>query len=225
MFSTPWTNKYGTDLPCLLWPYMPNSLHEDLSLACRAPPVIALISLLAMATSGHGHMHCTWIMDGCHLWLVWIPNPREDRYVVKLLSIRLLGWLRERPPPAYACALTTSLIHLLCHLLPLHAELLLHPHRPPRGHRRPAGDARDRVLRGGRPRRQHQGRDLLLRRGPAQVQPQVARGGVRAPGHQGSNGAPWPVMGHYIYRSIDLFGSLHCIAFLRMCRAILQWSP
>jgi len=70
------------------------------------------------------------------------------------------------------------------------AELLLHPHRPPRGHRRPARDSGDRVLRGGRPRRQHQGRDVLLRGGPAQVQPQVARGGVGEPRHQGSNGAP-----------------------------------
>jgi hypothetical protein len=108
-------------------------------------------------------------MDGCHLWLVRIQTQ---------------GWLEGRQRHAYALA---SLIHLL---LIVPAELLVHPHRPPRGHRRPTGDARDRVLRGGRPRRQHQGRDLLLRGGPAQVQPQVARGGVRATGRQGSNGAP-----------------------------------
>ena len=61
------------------------------------------------------------------------------------------------------------------------AELFIHLNPPPRVHRRATRHAGGRVLRGGCARRQHQGRDMLLRRGPHQVQPQVTGRRVRAP--------------------------------------------
>ena len=68
------------------------------------------------------------------------------------------------------------------------AELFIHHNPPPRVHRRATGHAGDRVLRGGRARWQHQGRDVFLRRGLHQMQPQVAGRRVRAPRRPGLDG-------------------------------------
>lgn len=60
------------------------------------------------------------------------------------------------------------------------SELLIHHHCPPGEHWREAWNARDRVLCGRCARRQHKGRDLLLRGGRDQVQPHVSGRGIWA---------------------------------------------
>lgn len=60
------------------------------------------------------------------------------------------------------------------------SELLIHHNCPPREHWREAGHPGDRVVRGRCAWWQHEGRDMLLRRGRDQVQPQFSRRGIGA---------------------------------------------